>query len=82
MLQAEGRHMLKQGYGKIINTASMAAVFIPHPQKQAAYNSSKAAVVQLTKSLAAEWAPQGINVNCISPGILNTSLITVSPSCM
>ena len=35
--------MLKAGYGKIINTASMASLLVPHPQKQAAYNASKAA---------------------------------------
>jgi NAD(P)-dependent dehydrogenase (short-subunit alcohol dehydrogenase family) len=35
--------MLGQGYGKIINTASMASLLVPHPQKQAAYNASKAA---------------------------------------
>ena len=67
--------MLQQGYGKIINTASMAAIFVPHPQKQVAYNASKAAVVKLTQTLGTEWASRGINVNCISPGIVNTALI-------
>ena len=42
--QEEGRHMLKAGSGKIINTASMSSVIVPHPQKQAAYNTSKAGV--------------------------------------
>lgn len=70
--------MLKQGYGKIINTGSMASIFVPHPQKQATYNASKAAVVQLTRSLGTEWAKEGINVNCISPGYLNTALIQVT----
>jgi NADP-dependent 3-hydroxy acid dehydrogenase YdfG len=42
-VQAEASHMLAQGYGKIINTASMASLLVPHPQKQAAYNASKAA---------------------------------------
>jgi NAD(P)-dependent dehydrogenase (short-subunit alcohol dehydrogenase family) len=42
-LQAEAQHMLSQGVGKIINTASMASLLVPHPQKQAAYNASKAA---------------------------------------
>ncbi|KAK9791633.1 hypothetical protein WJX73_009315 [Symbiochloris irregularis] len=77
--QAEAKHMLKQGYGKIINTGSMASIFVPHPQKQATYNASKAAVVQLTKSLGTEWAKEGINVNCISPGYLNTALIQENP---
>jgi NAD(P)-dependent dehydrogenase (short-subunit alcohol dehydrogenase family) len=78
--QAEARVMLKAGYGKIINTASMSSIIVPHPQKQATYNTSKGGVVTLTKSLAAEWADRGVRVNCISPGILRTKLILESPS--
>ncbi|CAL5223886.1 g6480 [Coccomyxa viridis] len=73
--QAEGKHMLQQGYGRIINTASMASLLVPHPQKQIAYNASKAAVVKITETLGAEWADRGLTVNCMSPGIVNTALI-------
>ena len=62
-------------YGKIINTASMSASIVNTPQNQAGYNTSKAGVVHLTRTLAAEWARYGINVNCISPGYMHTALI-------
>lgn len=73
--QAEANHMKGQGYGKIINTASMSAHISNTPQNQCAYNASKAGVLHLTRSLAAEWAPLHINVNSISPGYTKTDLV-------
>ena len=78
--QAEARVMIPQKYGKIINTASMSAIAVNRPQNQASYNASKAGVVHLTKSLAAEWAPHGIRVNCISPGYTLTALVKKIPA--
>jgi len=73
--QAEGRLMLEQGYGKIVNTASMSATIVNRPQNQVGYNASKAGVVHLTHTLAAEWASRGVRVNCISPGYTRTPLV-------
>lgn len=73
--QAVGRHMIasKNG-GSIIFIASMSGSIVNYPQEQSCYNASKAAVVQLTKSLAAEWARHKIRVNAISPGYMDTAL--------
>jgi NAD(P)-dependent dehydrogenase (short-subunit alcohol dehydrogenase family) len=72
--QAAGRIMIQQSTGSIINIASMSARIVNHPQPQVAYNASKAGVVMLTKSLAAEWASYGVRVNSISPGYTGTEL--------
>jgi NAD(P)-dependent dehydrogenase (short-subunit alcohol dehydrogenase family) len=73
--QAEGCVMLPAGYGKIINTASISGSIANTPQKQVVYNTTKAGVVHMTRTLAAEWAPQGIRVNSISPGYTRTKLV-------
>lgn len=70
--QIFGRHMLENGYGRIVNIASL-STFVSLFEV-AAYSASKAAVASLTKSLAIEWAKQGINVNAIAPGVFKTAL--------
>ena len=73
--QAVARQMVKQGTaGSIVFTASISAHATNYPQPQAAYNSSKTAILSLSKSLAAEWSSHGIRVNSISPGYMDTIL--------
>ena len=70
--QVFGAPMLERGYGRIINIASL-STFVAF-QEVAAYGVSKAAVAALTKSLAIEWGPRGVNVNAIAPGVFKTDL--------
>ncbi|MGN5734756.1 SDR family NAD(P)-dependent oxidoreductase [Arthrobacter psychrochitiniphilus] len=73
--QAFGRELISRGGGAIVNIASMSGNHVVNfPQKQSAYNSSKAAVVALTRSLAVEWGPLGVRVNALSPGYVDTPL--------
>ena len=73
--QAEAGVMLPAGYGKIINTASMSGHIVNTPQNQVSYNTSKAGVIHMTRTLAAEWADRGVRVNSISPGYTRTALV-------
>ena len=74
MCQEVGKLMLAQGRGKIINIASLLSfqggLTVP------AYAAAKGAVAQFTKSLSNEWASQGININCIAPGYMDTEMNT------
>jgi NAD(P)-dependent dehydrogenase (short-subunit alcohol dehydrogenase family) len=70
--QVFGRHMIANGYGRVINIASL-STFVSLFEV-AAYSASKAAVASLTKSLAIEWAKNGVNVNAIAPGVFRTAL--------
>jgi NAD(P)-dependent dehydrogenase (short-subunit alcohol dehydrogenase family) len=74
--QAEANAMLKHGGGSIVNIASMSGVIVNRGLKQVHYNTSKAGVIHLTKSMAMEWVGRGIRVNSISPGYTATPMNT------
>ena len=67
-----GRHMIERGYGRIVNIGSLTSLVALY--EVAAYGASKAGVAALTKSLAVEWAPHGVCVNAILPGVFRTAL--------
>lgn len=75
MCRAAGRIMIERGIkGSIINMASMSGTIVNIPQWQASYNASKAGVIHMTRSLAAEWVGYGIRVNSLSPGYIATPM--------
>lgn len=67
--------MRDSGGGSIVNVGSMSGSIVNRPQWQTAYNTSKAAVHHLTRSLAAEWHRYGIRVNAVAPGYVATDLL-------
>jgi len=70
--QPVARHMIARGRGKIINTCSLMSGFAR--ASIAPYAASKAAVANLTRGMAVDWAPHGLNVNGIAPGYFATEL--------
>jgi NAD(P)-dependent dehydrogenase (short-subunit alcohol dehydrogenase family) len=72
--QAALAPMRKQGAGVMLNIGSISGIVSNIPQNQVAYNSSKAAVHMMTKSLASELAAENIRVNAVAPGYIDTDM--------
>jgi len=70
--QCVGRHMLTQGFGKIINIASMYGISASSYVPQVSYVASKSAVLGITRELAVEWAPKGLHVVALAPGFFRS----------
>lgn len=69
------KHLIaREAPGSMVMIGSMSGAVVNVPQPQAPYNAAKAAVRQLSASLAVEWAKHNIRVNCISPGYMLTNL--------
>jgi gluconate 5-dehydrogenase len=68
-----GRRMLAQGRGSIVNVASTGGLmsFMPDVGSTLSYTTSKGALINLTRDLAAQWAPRGVRVNAIAPGSID-----------
>ena len=73
-----GKEMIKAGYGRIINIASMYGLVGNMICGSSPYHAAKGGVVNLTRALAAEWGKHGITVNCICPGYFYTDLTTAT----
>ena len=72
--RAFGKIMINQGSGSIINIGSMSGMIVNYGLSQSEYNTSKAGVHMLTKSLAVEWAKRGVRVNAVAPGYIKTEM--------
>lgn len=72
VLQSAGRVMLEQGAGSVVNVASYAG--LGAAPTLSAYGASKAALISLTRTTAAEWGPAGVRVNAVAPGWIKTDL--------
>ena len=77
MAREVGKNMIKNRYGRIINTASMYGCIASHHNPILSYNATKGAVPNFTRGLAQEWAEYGITVNAIGPGMFPSEMMVV-----
>lgn len=75
-----GKVMIKNNYGRVINTASMFGLIAGQHMPNLAYNATKGAVPNFTRSLAQEWAEYNITVNAIAPGMFPSEMMVMEDS--
>jgi gluconate 5-dehydrogenase len=77
-----GRHMLARERGSIVNIASTGGLmsFMPEVGSTLSYTTSKGALINLTRDLAAQWAPRGVRVNAIAPGSIDGGMTHTIPA--
>ncbi len=80
MAREVGKNMIENKYGRIINTGSMFGIIAGMQMPNLAYNSTKGAVPNFTRSLAQEWAQYNITVNAIAPGMFPSEMMVVDES--
>lgn len=73
-IRAVGPHMLRAGTGSVVNVASIMGMVGGTHYPNLAYHTAKGAVINLTRALACEWAPQGVRVNAVAPTFVRTAL--------
>lgn len=73
-VRAVGRHMLKQESGAVVNVASIMGLVGGAHYPNLAYHAAKGAIVNMTRALACEWAPNGIRVNAVAPTFARTTM--------
>jgi gluconate 5-dehydrogenase len=80
--RSAGREMLRAGRGSIVNVAATGAIksFMPELGPNLSYMTSKAAVIKLTRDLAAQWASRGVRVNAIAPGSIAGGMMRSLPA--
>lgn len=77
VIKGIGQIMKERKTGSIINIASHSGTIVNTPQLQAAYNTSKAAMIHLTRCVASEWAPYNVRCNSVSPGYMSQGMSNV-----
>jgi NAD(P)-dependent dehydrogenase (short-subunit alcohol dehydrogenase family) len=73
--QAAFSALQASSHASVVNIASIAGISVLRPQNHVGYNTAKAAVISLTRTLAVEWAETGIRVNAIAPGYMTSPAV-------